>query len=103
MFVFCSFHRDKGCLDTKHAGVGLALHHAVVASVAGFAGPVFVGALVQRTGSFGSVSDRTAAGQLQEMGPLGRTGGTDLCSSTAPIITLLCAVLSTSRITCRQL
>jgi hypothetical protein len=47
---------STGCLDTKHAGIGLALHHAVVASVAGFAGPVFVGALVQRTGSFGSVS-----------------------------------------------
>jgi hypothetical protein len=45
-----------GCLDTRHAGIGLALHHAVVACVAGFAGPVFVGALVQRTGSFGAVS-----------------------------------------------
>lgn len=44
------------CLDTKHAGIGLALHHAVVACVAGFAGPVFVGALLQRTGSFASVS-----------------------------------------------
>jgi hypothetical protein len=44
------------CLDTRHAGIGLALHHAVVACVAGFAGPVFVGALVQRTGSFGAVS-----------------------------------------------
>lgn len=44
-----------GCLDTKHAGIGLALHHAIVATVAGFAGPVFVGALLQRTGSFGNV------------------------------------------------
>jgi hypothetical protein len=44
-----------GILDTKHAGVGLALHHAVVACVAGFAGPVLVGALVQQTGSFTAV------------------------------------------------
>lgn len=33
--------------------------------MAGFAGPVFVGALVQRTGSFGSVSDQQLAGQWE--------------------------------------
>lgn len=88
----CLHPPHKGCLDTKHAGVGLALHHAVVASVAGFAGPLFVGALVQRTGSFGSVSNRTAADELQVALFWGEGGGAihDLRSSAAQHHVALC-------------
>lgn len=39
-------------LDTKHAGVGLALFNASGAAIGGFCGPWIVGSLVGRLGSF---------------------------------------------------
>lgn len=44
--------RVIGCLDRKNAGVGVAIWTAVSACLAGFAGPVVVGTMVQRMGSF---------------------------------------------------
>jgi MFS-type transporter involved in bile tolerance (Atg22 family) len=39
-------------LDTKHAGVGIAIFNAIGAAVGGFSGPWIVGTLVNRMGSF---------------------------------------------------
>jgi MFS family permease len=39
-------------LDTRHAGVGLAIFNAVGAAIGGFSGPWTVGAIVGQVGSF---------------------------------------------------
>jgi dipeptide/tripeptide permease len=39
-------------LDTKHAGVGIAIFNAIGAAIGGFSGPWIVGTLVNRMGSF---------------------------------------------------
>jgi hypothetical protein len=39
-------------LNTKDTGIGLALYTAILACLGGFSGPVIIGTMVQRLGSF---------------------------------------------------
>jgi hypothetical protein len=47
-----SFAQPTAALDTKHTGIGLALYTAILACLGGFSGPVIIGTMVQRLGSF---------------------------------------------------
>jgi hypothetical protein len=44
--------QPTAALDTKHTGIGLALYTAILACLGGFSGPVIIGTMVQRLGSF---------------------------------------------------
>uniref|UniRef100_A0A383VEN5 Major facilitator superfamily (MFS) profile domain-containing protein n=1 Tax=Tetradesmus obliquus TaxID=3088 RepID=A0A383VEN5_TETOB len=46
------FARVTESLDTRHAGVGIAIFNAIGAAAGGFSGPWVVGTLVNRIGSF---------------------------------------------------
>jgi hypothetical protein len=46
------FASTAAALHTKDTGIGLALYTAILACLGGFSGPVIIGTMVQRLGSF---------------------------------------------------